>query len=101
MNPNISEGKFTPPRRLYSWLPAAAVGTAVSALAAYALIQAPAMLRAAERFKLEQIRQEDRTYCENFRMPSGSENFSTCVDKLREIRARHGARLAAESAGLL
>jgi hypothetical protein len=101
MNANISESKFAPPRRLHSRLPAAVIGIAVSALAVYAIVQAPATLRAAERFKLEQIRQEDRTYCENFRMPPGSESFTTCVDKLREIRARHRDRLAAEAAGLL
>jgi hypothetical protein len=101
MNVNISGSKLAAPRRLHSWLPAAAIGLAVSALAGYAIVQAPAALRAAELFKLEQIRQENRTYCESFRMPQDSENFTTCVDKLREIRARHGDRLAAEAAGLL
>jgi hypothetical protein len=101
MNVNVSASKLTPRHRLPPWLPLLAIGTAVSALAVYAIVEAPAALRAAELSKLERIRQEDRTYCEAFRMPPGSENFTACVDKLREIRARHGDRLAVQAAGLL
>jgi hypothetical protein len=101
MTANISESDNAAPRPLQYWLPVIGLGAAVSAFAVYAIVQAPAMWRATERFKAEQIQQEDRTYCEKFRMPPGSESFATCVTYLTEIRARHGDRLAAEAVGLL
>ena len=72
---------------------------AVSSLALYAIVSAPAALQTAERAKVEQIRMEDREYCEKFRMPPGSEGFATCVADLTELRRRHRDRVGAEAAG--
>jgi hypothetical protein len=99
MNANISESDAVP-GPIRSFVSVISLGTAVGALAIYAIVQAPAMWRTAERFKAERIQQEDRTYCDKFRMPPGSENFATCVTYLAEIRRRHRDRLAAEAAGL-
>ena len=74
---------------------------AASALAVYALIYAPEMRRTAERLKAEQIQQEDREYCEKFRMPPGSDNFAACVADLTEIRRRQHERSVADAAGML
>ena len=73
---------------------------AVGSLAVYAIVSAPAALRTAERVKAEQIRLEDREYCEKFRMPPGTEAFATCVADLTELRRRHGDRVVAEAAGV-
>jgi hypothetical protein len=101
MNTDISESGNAAPRPLQSWVPHFALGGVVSAFAIYAIFQAPATLRAAERFKAEQIQVEDRTYCEKFGMSPGSERFATCAADLMEIRRRHGDSLAAEAVGLL
>jgi hypothetical protein len=101
MNTDISETGDAAPRPLQSWVPLVALGAVVGALAIYAIVEAPARWRTAEQFKADQIQEEDRTYCEKFRMPPGSETFATCVADLMEIRRRHGQRFAAEAAGLL
>lgn len=101
MNADISESGNVMPRPLQSWVPVVALATAVCAVAIYAVLEAPATWRAAERHKAEQIQQEDRAYCDKFRMPPGSENFATCAADLNEIRRRHGDRIAAETAGVL
>jgi hypothetical protein len=101
MNTDISESGNAAPRPLQPWVALFALGAAVSAFAIYAIVQAPAAWRTAERLRAEQIQEEDRTYCEKFRMPPGSETFATCVADLMEIRRRHGQRVAAEAAGLL
>jgi hypothetical protein len=74
---------------------------AVTAFAIWAIVFAPTMWRAAERLKAEQVDQEDRIFCEKFRMPPGSESFAACVTYLTEVRRRHGDRIAAEAAGIL
>jgi hypothetical protein len=74
---------------------------AVSAFAIWAIVFAPTMWRAAELLKTEQVDQEDRIFCEKFRMPPSSESFATCVMYLTEVRRRHGDRIAAEAAGIL
>jgi hypothetical protein len=89
------------PRWPRSWGSVIALGIAVSSLALYALVSAPAALRTAERVKAEQIRQEDREYCEKFKMPPGSEGFATCVVDLTALRRRHHDRFVAEAAGIL
>lgn len=88
-------------RSLWFRAPIIVFGAAVSAFAIYAIVSAPAMWRAAERVNAEQLRQEDRMFCEKFRMPPDSEGFETCVGYLKEIRKRHGDRLTAEAAGML
>lgn len=80
--------------------PAIVLALAIGSLAVYATVSAPAALRAAERVKAEQIRLEDREYCEKFRMPPGSEAFATCVTDLTELRRRHRDRVVAEAAGV-
>jgi hypothetical protein len=101
MNADISESGNVMPRPLQSWVPVVALAAAVCALAIYAVVEAPAAWRTAERFKAEQIQQEDRTYCGKFGMPPGSESFAACATDLTEIRRRHGDRIAAEAAGVL
>ena len=101
MNVDISESENVTARLLKSWVPVTALATAVCAFATYGVVEAPATWRAAERFKAEQIQQEDRTYCEKFRMPPGSESFAACATDLTEIRQRHRDRIAAEAAGVL
>jgi hypothetical protein len=101
MNAHFSESDNTVPRPHQSRLPVFALGIVVSAVAIYAIVQAPTTWRSLERFKAEQIQQEDWTYCEQFRMPPRSESFAACAARLMEVRRRHGDRLAAEAAGLL
>jgi hypothetical protein len=83
-----------------SWMPGFALGVAATGLAIYAIIEAPAMWRTAERLKAEQIQQEDRAHCEKFRMLPASEDFVACVADLKEIRRLHRDRSLAEAAGM-
>jgi len=62
-----------------SRIPGIVLGLAVSALAVYAIVQAPTERRIAERLKAEQIQREDREHCERFRVQPGSEDFAACV----------------------
>ena len=55
MNTDISESGNAAPRPLQSWVPLFALGAAVNAFAIYAIVQAPAAWRGAERLKAEQI----------------------------------------------
>ena len=91
MKAHISESN---PAVSQSRLPAFALGLVVSAIAIYAIVEAPATLRSLELIKAEQIQQEDRTYCEQFRMPVGSESFAACASRLKEVRQRHADRVA-------
>jgi len=100
MNAEISESKNVAGAARWSKTPVIVLAVTVSALAIYAIVSTPAMWRSAERFRAEQSRQEDRAYCEKFRMPPGSESFATCAADLAEIRRLHGNRLAAEAAGI-
>jgi hypothetical protein len=101
---SMSDGKATAAtpraRSLHAW-PVIALAAAVAAFAVHAVVYAPSMWRAAERLKAEQIAQEDRMFCEKFRMPPDSDSFAACAGYLREIRRLHGERIAAESAGIL
>jgi len=97
-NDNTSAGPRS--RTVWSWTPAIVFGTAVIALAIHATVYAPAMWRTAELLKAEQIDQENRTFCEKFGMPHGSERFAACQASLGEIRQWHADRLAAEAAGI-
>jgi hypothetical protein len=101
MNADMSRGgneTIGPPHRsLWSII---AFGSAVAAFAVWAIVFAPDMWRAAERLKAEQINHEDKTLCEKFQMPPGSERFARCVAELTGVRQRHGDRIAAEAAGM-
>src|SRR4051812_10497060 len=55
-------------------IPGIVLGLAISALAVYAIVQAPTERRIAERLKAEQIQREDREHCERFRVQPGSED---------------------------
>ena len=101
MKAGNSESENVTPKLRQSCVPAIALATAICAFAIYAVVEAPATWRAAQRFKAEQIQQEDQMFCERFRMPPGSEGFATCVVYLTDIKRRHGDRLAAEAAGIL
>jgi len=82
-------------------LPAIAFAIGVSACAVFAAANGPVLWSAAEQRKAEQVQQENKSFCERFRMPLGGESFPTCVGLLSEIRKLHGDRLAAEAAGVL
>ncbi|MBR0775054.1 hypothetical protein JQ625_09430 [Bradyrhizobium diazoefficiens] len=73
---------------------------AVSACAVYAAANGPALWSNAQQLKTERIQQEDRMFCERFRMPPGSESFPMCVASLAEVRSLHGDRVAAAAAGV-
>jgi hypothetical protein len=85
---------------LPSRVPAIVFATAVGACAIYAAANGPTLWSTAARLRTEQLQQEDKMFCERFRMPPGSESFAACVVHLTEIRTRHGNRLAAEAAGV-
>ena len=76
------------------------LGLAVSALAFYAIVQAPTERRIAERLTAEQIQREDREHCERFRVQPGSEDFAACVADLTEIRRHQRDRSLAEASGM-
>ena len=82
-------------------LPSIAFALGVSACAVFAAANGPTLWTGAEQRKIEQVQQENKLFCEKFRMPSGGESFATCVGLLSEIRKLHGDRLAAEAAGVL
>jgi hypothetical protein len=81
-------------------IPGIVLGLAVSALAVYAIVQAPTERRIAERLKAEQIQREDREHCERFRVQPGSEDFAACVADLTEIRRHQRDRSLAEASGM-
>ena len=100
MNTNTSKSENLTWRLPLSRLPSFALGVAAGSVAIYAVTDAPAMWATAERVKAEQIEQEDREYCDKFRMPSGSENFAACAADLAEVRRRQRDRTRAEAAGM-
>jgi hypothetical protein len=100
MNADISGHENAGRRPLRSWLLVVALGAGASVFAIYAIVAAPATRRTAERIMSEQIQQEDRSYCDKFRMPPGSEAFAACAADLTEIRRRQRDRSAAEAAGM-
>jgi hypothetical protein len=83
-----------------SRVPTVVFALAVSACAIYAAANGPILWRAAQQLKAEQVKQEDRMFCEKFNMPPGSESFRTCVVYLSEVRRLHGERMSAEAAGV-
>ena len=97
-----SPNSADPPRSqsLTSRIPGIVFALGVSACAVFAAANGPALWRGAEQRKAEQVQQENKLYCERFRMPPGGESFATCVGLLSEIRKLQGDRLAAEAAGV-
>jgi len=97
-----SPNSADPPRlqSLTSRIPGIVFALGVSACAVFAAANGPALWSGAEQRKAEQVQQENKLYCERFRMPPGGESFATCVGLLSEIRKRQGDRLAAEAAGV-
>ena len=83
-----------------SQIPAIVFALAVSAGAIYAAANGPAVYSTGQRFRAEQIQEEDRKFCEKFQMPPDSGSFPTCVAYLSEIRRLHGERVLAEAAGM-
>jgi hypothetical protein len=79
MNAEFSESKNAATGARWPKTPVIVLAATMSALAIYAIVSAPGMWRSAERFRAELSRQEDRTYCEKFRMPPGSESFAICA----------------------
>jgi hypothetical protein len=100
MNTNTSKSENLTWHLQQYRLPSFALGIAVCSVAIYAAIDAPAMWATAERVKAEQIEQEDREYCDKFRMPFGSENFAACAADLAEVRRRERDRTTALEMGL-
>ena len=96
----ISKGTNLTAHLPQSGIPGIVFGLAVSALAVYAIVQAPTERRIAERLKAEQIQREDREHCERFRVQPGSEDFAACVADLTEIRRHHRDRSLAEASGM-
>jgi hypothetical protein len=96
MTSNISNA-----RNIATWAPAIVFGGILSVFAVHATLYAPTMWAAAERLKAEQIAQEDKLFCERFRMDQTAESFATCSGYLSEMRRRHADRLNAEAAGWL
>ena len=108
-----SPNSADPPRlqSLTSRIPGIVFALGVSACAVFAAANGPALWSGAEQGstqrssspnerKAEQVQQENKLYCERFRMPPGGESFATCVGLLSEIRKLQGDRLAAEAAGV-
>ncbi len=81
------------------WIPRLVLGFA-GALAIYAVVAAPEMLRSAERLRTEQIQQEDRDTCTRLKMPPGTDGFAPCAADLMEVRRRQHERTLAHAAGL-
>jgi len=100
MNISSSENTATRTKSPASRIPAIVFALSVSALAVFAAAHGPTLWATAQHLKIEQIRQEDRMFCEQFRMPPGSESFPICVGHLSEVRRLHGERVAAEAAGV-
>ena len=92
-----SPNSADPPRSqsLTSRIPGIVFALGVSACAVFAAANGPALWSGAE-----QVQQENKLFCERFRMPPGGESFATCVGLLSEIRKLQGDRLAAEAAGV-
>ena len=84
---------------LSRWIPRLVLGAA-GALAIYAAVAAPEMIRNAERLRAEQIQQEDREYCTRLKMPPGTDSFAACAAELAEIRRRQHERALAYAAGM-
>jgi len=72
----------------------------VSACAVFAAANGPVLWSGAELRKAEQVKQENRLFCERLGMPPGGETFATCIGVLSDVRKSHGERLAAEAAGV-
>jgi hypothetical protein len=85
--------------KLPIWMPRLALGLA-GALAIYAVVAAPEMMREAARLRAEQIVQEDREHCTKQKMPPGTDSFATCAADLAEIRRRQHERALAHAAGI-
>ncbi|HKU05193.1 MAG TPA: hypothetical protein VJR30_03920 [Bradyrhizobium sp.] len=84
---------------LSRWIPRLVLGAA-GALAIYAAVAAPEMIRNAERLRAEQIQQEDREYCTRLKMPPGTDSFAACAAELAEIRRIQHERALAYAAGM-
>src|SRR5689334_25428468 len=76
-----SESAATRPssKLVSSRIPSAVLALAVSAGAIYAAANGPVLYSTAQHLRTEQVQKEDRTFCEKFNMPPGSERFPTCV----------------------
>ena len=81
------------------WTPFVVLGL-TAALAVYAVIAAPEMMRNAERLRAEQIQQEDREHCTSLKMPPGTDSFAACTAGLADIRRREHQRALAHAAGV-
>lgn len=95
MNTDAASTKLTLPL----WIPGLVVGFA-GALAVYAVVAAPEMIRHAEHLRAEQIQQEDREHCTGLKMPPGTDGFAACAAGLAEIRRRQHQRALAHAAGM-
>lgn len=98
---NRHSGSAAAMRPMWSWMPLAALGAMLIAMAAFVALYGPAMRERAERLKAEQIDQENRALCEKLGMPHGSDRFGACAGILLEARRLHEERLAIEAAGIL
>jgi hypothetical protein len=94
MNTNASSSAMLSPV-----FPRLVLGLA-AALAIYAVVAAPEMIRNAERLRMEQIQQEDRETCTRLKMPPGTDSFASCAADLAEVRRRQHDRAIAYAAGL-
>ena len=94
MTTDVSTAKLILPL----WILRLVLGLA-GALAIYAAVTAPEMMRNAERLKAEQIAQEDREHCTSLQMPPGTDSFAACAAGLAEIRQRQHERALAYAAG--
>lgn len=81
------------------WIPHLVLGLA-GALALYAIVVGPEMLRNAERLRAEQIQQEERDTCTRLKMPPGTDGFAACAAGLREARRQQHERDLAHAAGV-
>jgi hypothetical protein len=81
------------------WIPRVVLGLA-GALAIYAVVAAPEMMREAVRLRAEQIAQEDLEHCTRLKMPPGADSFAACAADLAEIRRRQHQRALAHAAGI-
>jgi hypothetical protein len=98
---NRHSGSAAAFRPMWAWMPLAALGATVIAMAVFVALYGPAMRERGERLKAEQIDRENRALCEKLGMPHGTDRFGACADVLLEARRLHEERLATEAVGIL
>jgi hypothetical protein len=88
-------------KKVLSWSAGAAYIGALVIVMIYVAINAPAMREATERYKAEQIDQDNTAFCQRFGMAGGTDAFAACASALGEVRKRHEERITRDLVGFL